>query len=143
MKVEKTWEVESESLKWRDAENDIEKHWFKIQMKDEEVKREIKKNEDLTHQIDKMREEIRSFEMILREKEMLSTTLTWQLDEVWNELRMREHEFKSKISQMANEEKERQTLERWEKSYLQKEMEEMEQKCLEIEMKRRTEVEMC
>ena len=45
-------------------------------MKDEEVKREIKKNEDLTHQIDKMREEIRSFEMILREKEMLSTTLT-------------------------------------------------------------------
>ena len=44
---------------------------------------------------------------------------------------------------MSHEEKERQTLERREKSYLQKEMEEMEQKCLETEMKRRTEVEVC
>lgn len=56
---------------------------------------------------------------------------------------MTEHEFKTKINQMSHEEKERQTLERREKSYLQKEMEEMEQKCLETEMKRRTEVEVC
>lgn len=118
MKVEKTREVEGEAMKRRDAENEIEKLKFKVQMKDEEMKREIKKNEDLTHQIEKMREEIRSFEMINREKELLSTTLTRQLDEVRNELKMREHEFKIKINSMANEEKERQTLERREKSYL-------------------------
>ena len=90
-----------------------------------------------------MREEIRSFEMIIWEKELLSTTLTWQLDETKNSLKMTEHEYKTKINQMSHEEKERQTLERREKSYLQKEMEEMEQKCLETEMKRRTEVEVC
>lgn len=41
--------MESESLKWRDAESEIEKFKFKLQMKDEEIKWEIKKNEDLTH----------------------------------------------------------------------------------------------
>jgi hypothetical protein len=105
-------------LKRREAENEIEKFKFKVQMKDEELKRELKNNGDLIHQIEKMREEIRSFEMIIREKELLSTALTRQLDELRNENKIKEHDIKSKISQMSNEEKERQTLERREKSYL-------------------------
>ena len=74
--VENSKNLELEAQKWREAERELESYKMKLHLKDEDIKWEIKKNEDFGHQITKLQNDVKSFEMIIKEKESLSLTLT-------------------------------------------------------------------
>ena len=105
--------------------------------------KELGRNEEIGHQLSKVSEELKSSLLILREKDTLIQNLTWQVDETKITLRSREQDLKNEIRNIVSSDRERQALDWKEKGSLQKEMEELEQKCVLIEQRRVAEVAVC
>ena len=75
--VENSKNLELEAQKWREAERELESYKMKLHLKDEDIKWEIWKNEELSHEIMKLKEELKGANNLLREKETLRETLIW------------------------------------------------------------------
>ena len=108
--VTHTQEIEIERSKRREAEAEIEKHKFKVSCKEEEIQHELKKNDDLVVQIRKAQDEIKANERIMKEREMLTATLQRQIDELKDDNRRMEENYRSQIMRLTQEERDRQAL---------------------------------
>ena len=80
--------------------------------------REAKSGQEAQHQIQLLKEEVRSNENIVREKEHLISNLNRQLEEAKHEFKKRESELNNSLRLAQHEERERQTIDAKEKAFL-------------------------
>ena len=70
---------------------------------------------------------------LLKEKEIMMDSMKRQINEYREELHIREQEIETGVRKQMDEERDRNTMERKEKSRLQKELETLERNYIELE----------
>jgi len=75
MNVENGKDIEMERAKRREVEGEFDRLKFKLSSKEDEMQREVKRNEEIGVKLTKLHEDLKTSDLILREKDSLVQTL--------------------------------------------------------------------
>ena len=133
-------EVEEERNSRRLLSSENEKLKFRVKCLEDDMQKQCLKVEKKSQECNATISEKNSILSILKEKEIMLDSMKRQLNEVKEELHNREQELDLTLRRNSEDDRDRGTMERKEKSRLQKELEILEHNYIELEQQRKADI---